>query len=143
MARDLVSSGRAVTRQRALITKIGLDGHDVGVKVVAHTLRNAGFEVIYLGIRQTPSSIVATAIAEDVDVIGVSILSGAHSALIADLMRLLREREVSIPVVIGGLIPATDHAQLRELGVSAIVNAGTQRDEIVRVMRAAISSEPR
>lgn len=121
---------------RVLIAKPGLDGHDRGAKVVAHALRDAGFEVIYTGLKRTVGEIVQEAIQEDVDVIGLSILSGAHLTLCGQLMDALRaERAESIPVVAGGVIPQRDMPALRELGVSEVFPVGTPLTVIVERLK--------
>ncbi|HTP53576.1 MAG TPA: cobalamin B12-binding domain-containing protein [Thermoplasmata archaeon] len=118
---------------RVLIAKPGLDGHDRGAKVVARALRDAGMEVIYAGLRQTPEEIVRAAVEEDVDLIGLSILSGAHMALFPRVLRLLKsERGSKIPVFAGGIIPDEDARRLKRLGIRAIFGPGTSLDEIVR-----------
>jgi methylmalonyl-CoA mutase C-terminal domain/subunit len=115
-----------------LIGKPGLDGHDRGAKYVAHILRDAGYEVIYTGIRRTPEQIVASAIQEDVDAVGLSLLSGAHNLLFARILELLREQGAEdIAVFGGGVIPAEDITGLTALGVKAIFTPGTPADEIV------------
>jgi len=119
-------------RYRVLVAKLGLDGHDRGAKVVARALRDAGFEVIYTGIKQTPEMVVRSAIQEDVDVIGISILSGAHMALVPEVMRLLKEYEADdIPVVVGGIIPWDDAAKLKNMGVSEVFFPDTPLSKIV------------
>lgn len=123
---------------RILIGKPGLDGHDRGAKVVARALRDAGMEVIYTGLRQTPEMIVEAALQEDVDAIGLSILSGAHLPLVARVMDLLRENEMSdVPVFLGGIIPADDLAQLAGMGVRGVFGPGTSTEEIVAFVREA------
>lgn len=118
---------------RIVIAKPGLDGHDRGAKVVARALRDAGFEVIYTGLHQTPAQIVDAAIQEDADVIGLSVLSGAHLTLFAEVMELLAERDASDIVVFGGgIIPSDDIQALRDLGVAAIFTPGTPMDNIVQ-----------
>jgi methylmalonyl-CoA mutase C-terminal domain/subunit len=118
---------------RIVVAKPGLDGHDRGAKVVARALRDAGFEVIYTGLHQTPAQIVDAAIQEDADVIGLSVLSGAHLTLFAEVMRLLTERDASDIVVFGGgIIPSDDIAPLLDLGVAAIFTPGTPMDDIVQ-----------
>lgn len=126
-------------RIKVLVAKLGLDGHDRGAKVVARALKDAGMEVIYTGIRQTPEMIVEAAIQEDVDVIGVSILSGAHSSLMERLMKLLRENNMSdIPVFLGGTIPLPDIPKLKELGINEIFLPGTPLQTIVEyILKAA------
>ncbi len=121
---------------RILIAKPGLDGHDRGAKVVARALRDAGFEVIYTGLRQTPEMIAEAALQEDVDIVGLSILSGAHMALFPRIMKLLGERgKGDIPVLAGGIIPDEDVAALKEMGVSAIFGPGTTTQEIIECAR--------
>jgi len=112
---------------RVLVAKPGLDGHDRGAKVLAHSLRDAGMEVIYTGLHQTPEMIVNTAIQEDVDVICVSILSGAHGRIFPEILRLLKERQATdIPVLGGGIIPDRDIESLKKLGVKEIFGPGTE-----------------
>jgi methylmalonyl-CoA mutase C-terminal domain/subunit len=122
---------------RVLVAKPGLDGHDRGAKVIARALRDAGMEVIYTGLRQTPEMIVSAALQEDVHVIGLSILSGAHNAIVPRVMELLRQNKMDdVLVVLGGIIPDQDVAHLKELGVAAIFQPGTSMDEIVTYIRA-------
>ena len=117
---------------RVLIAKPGLDGHDRGAKVVARALRDAGMEVIYAGLRQTPEEIVRAALEEDVDLIGLSILSGAHMALFPKVLQLLKkEKAANIPVFAGGIIPDEDARRLRRLGVREIFGPGASLAEIV------------
>ena len=117
---------------RVLVAKPGLDGHDRGAKVVARALRDAGFEVIYTGIRQTPEAIVEAAAQEDVDVIGLSILSGAHMALVPKIMRLLQERGMDdVLVLVGGIIPDEDVPKLKALGVKGVFGPGTLTQDII------------
>ena len=117
---------------RVVIAKPGLDGHDRGAKVVARALRDAGVEVVYTGLHQMPDQIVATAIQEDADAIGMSILSGAHMTLCAKVLELLKERGAEdIKVFVGGIIPEADFAPLREMGVVAIFTPGTATQTIV------------
>jgi methylmalonyl-CoA mutase, C-terminal domain len=121
---------------RVLIAKPGLDGHDRGAKVVARALRDAGMEVIYAGLRQTPEEIVESAVDEDVDLIGLSILSGAHMALFPKVIRLLRQRKGrSIPVFAGGIIPDEDAKALRRMGIRAIFGPGASLESIVTTAR--------
>jgi methylmalonyl-CoA mutase C-terminal domain/subunit len=123
---------------RVVVAKPGLDGHDRGAKVVARALRDAGIEVVYTGLHQTPAQIVDTAIQEDADAVGLSVLSGAHLTLFAEIMRLLKEREASDIVVFGGgIIPDGDIPILEEMGVSKIFTPGTPTAEIVAWVRSA------
>ena len=117
---------------RVVVAKPGLDGHDRGAKVIARALRDAGMEVIYTGLRQTPEQIVAAALQEDADVIGLSILSGAHMHICPRVMELLREKRMDdVLVVIGGIIPDVDIPRLREIGITGIFLPGTPMQEIV------------
>ncbi len=121
---------------RVLIAKPGLDGHDRGAKIVARALRDAGFEVIYTGLHQTPEQVVATAIQEDVDAIGLSVLSGAHNHLFKQVLALLKERGADDIVVFGGgIIPPDDVAALKALGVRELFTPGTSTQDIVRFVR--------
>ncbi len=122
---------------RVLVAKPGLDGHDRGAKVVAHALRDAGLEVIYSGLKRGPDEIVVEAVQEDVDVIGLSVLSGAHLTLAGKLLERLRAAGADdIAVVVGGTIPATDAEALRGMGVRAVFPMGTPLPEIVRYFRS-------
>ena len=117
---------------RVLIAKPGLDGHDRGAKVIARALRDAGMEVIYTGLRQTPEMIAAAAAQEDVDVIGLSILSGAHNTICPRLLELLREKKMEdVPVIIGGIIPEADIPGLKHAGIAAVFLPGTSTQDIV------------
>ncbi|WP_180539833.1 cobalamin B12-binding domain-containing protein [Nevskia soli] len=121
---------------RVLVAKPGLDGHDRGAKIIARALRDAGMEVIYTGLRQTPEMIVNAALQEDVQVIGLSILSGAHNAIVPRLMELLREKEMTdVLVVLGGIIPDEDAGDLKRQGVAAVFQPGSSLDEIVTFIR--------
>jgi methylmalonyl-CoA mutase, C-terminal domain len=121
---------------RVLVAKPGLDGHDRGAKVIARALRDAGMEVIYTGLRQTPEMVVNAALQEDVDVIGLSILSGAHNAIVPRVMDLLHKNKVDdVLVLVGGIIPDQDVAALKQLGVAAIFQPGTAMDDIVKFIR--------
>jgi methylmalonyl-CoA mutase C-terminal domain/subunit len=122
-------------RLRVLIGKPGLDGHDRGAKVIASALRDAGMEVIYTGLRATPELIVRSAIQESVDVIGLSILSGAHETMARRTIELLKEAEMQIPVVVGGVIPPADVEILKGLGVAAVFGQESTLDEIVNQVR--------
>lgn len=125
---------------RILVAKPGLDGHDRGAKVVARALRDAGMEVIYTGLRQTPEMIAEAALQEDVDVVGLSILSGAHMALVPRVMELLRVNgQDQVKLFIGGIIPDEDAPKLKELGVSAIYGPGAPTEQIVADIHAIVS----
>jgi len=125
-----------------LIAKPGLDGHDRGAKVVARALRDAGMEVIYTGLRQTPEMIVQAAVQEDVDVVGLSILSGAHMALVPRVMEGLRENGMDdVLVVVGGIIPDEDMPALQAIGVKGIFGPGTSTEDIVRFIKAEVGGE--
>ncbi len=122
---------------RVVIAKPGLDGHDRGAKVIARALRDAGMEVIYTGLRQTPEQVVAAALQEDADVIGLSILSGAHNHIAPRLMQLLRDKGLDdVLVVIGGIIPDVDIPKLKEIGVKGIFLPGTPMQEIIDFINA-------
>ena len=126
------------TRIRVLVAKAGLDGHDRGVKVIARALRDAGMEVIYTGLRQTPEMIVNAALQEDVQVIGLSILSGAHRAIVPRVMELLREKHMEdVLVVVGGTIPDADATELKKIGVTAVFQPGSSLDAIVDLIRTS------
>jgi methylmalonyl-CoA mutase C-terminal domain/subunit len=126
---------------RVLIGKVGLDGHDRGAKIVARALRDGGMDVIYGGLHRTPEEVVAAAVQEDVDVLGVSLLSGAHLTLVPRILGLLREAQAEdIAVVVGGVIPDEDVLALRELGVRDVVGQDTPPDEVVRRVRAAAAA---
>lgn len=123
---------------RVLIAKPGLDGHDRGAKVIARGLRDAGMEVIYTGLRQTPEMVVEAALQEDVDAIGLSILSGAHRALVPRIMELLRDQGMEdLPVFLGGIVPHDDLPAMKEAGVRAVFGPGTGMDKIVQAINAA------
>ena len=124
---------------RVVIAKPGLDGHDRGAKVIARALRDAGMEVIYTGLRQTPEQVMAAALQEDADVIGLSILSGAHMHICPRLMELLREKGMEdVLVLVGGIIPDVDIPRLRELGVKGIFLPGTPMQEIIDFIGANV-----
>jgi methylmalonyl-CoA mutase C-terminal domain/subunit len=126
---------------RVVIAKVGLDGHDRGAKIIARALRDAGMEVIYTGLHQLPEQIVETAIQEDADAVGISILSGAHMTLVPRVVSLLRERGAGeVLVVVGGTIPADDIAELRENGVAAVFTPGAATSEIVEFLRANVAA---
>ena len=126
---------------RVVVAKPGLDGHDRGAKVVARALRDAGCEVIYTGLHQTPEQIVATAIQEDVDAIGLSILSGAHMTLFARIIELLKNENASeILIFGGGIIPDADIVELKKIGVAEIFTPGAPMDEIVTWLKSAVKN---
>ena len=123
-------------RLRILVGKPGLDGHDRGAKVIARALRDAGMEVIYTGLRQTPEMVVSASLQEDVDVIGLSILSGAHNAIVPRLTELLRQNKMDdVLVLVGGIIPDVDIPGLKQAGVAAVFQPGTPMDEIIEFIR--------
>ncbi len=125
---------------RVLVAKPGLDGHDRGAKIIARALRDAGMEVIYTGLRQTPEMIVNAALQEDVQVIGLSILSGAHNAIVPRVMDLLREKNMlDVKVIVGGIVPDDDAAELKRLGVAAVFQPGASLDAIVHFIREAVA----
>ena len=127
------------SRIRVLVAKPGLDGHDRGAKVIARALRDAGMEVVYTGLRQTPDMIVNAALQEDVQVIGLSILSGAHNAIVPRIMDLLREKKMTdVLVVVGGIIPDEDAAKLKRQGVARVFQPGSSLEEIVTFIRGAV-----
>jgi methylmalonyl-CoA mutase C-terminal domain/subunit len=124
---------------RVLIAKPGLDGHDRGAKVIARALRDSGMEVVYTGLRQTPEMIAEAVLQEDVQAVGVSILSGAHNALVPRVIKQLQEQDLAhVPLFVGGIIPDDDVAVLLKLGVAAVFGPGTPTTEIIAAVRAAI-----
>jgi methylmalonyl-CoA mutase C-terminal domain/subunit len=126
-------------RIRVIVAKPGLDGHDRGAKVIARALRDAGMEVIYTGLRQTPEQIANAALQEDADVIGLSILSGAHTTLVPKLMALLKERKMDdVMVVLGGIIPDADIGEMKALGVAEVFQPGASLDSIVQFIRSHV-----
>ncbi len=130
---------------RVLIAKPGLDGHDRGAKVVARALRDAGMEVIYTGIRQTPEMIAEAALQEDVDVIGLSILSGAHMALFPRVIKALRDREIAPEEVLlfaGGIIPDADVAPLKQMGFQAVFGPGTSTQDVIKFVNDWAAARP-
>ena len=130
------SAATASPRIRVLVAKPGLDGHNRGAKVIARALRDAGMEVIYTGLRQTPEQIVSAALQEDVEFIGLSILSGAHTVIVPRVLELLGEKGMDdVKVVLGGIIPDADVAELKELGVAATFQPGSSLDSIIRFIR--------
>ena len=134
-----VQTGITTRPIRVLVAKAGLDGHDRGAKIIARALRDAGMEVLYTGLRKTPESIVLAAIQEDVDCIGLSILSGAHNALVPRIVALLKEqRAEDILLVLGGTIPQADVPGLKEIGVAEVFGPGTPLDAIVDFLRGRV-----
>ena len=128
---------------RVLVAKPGLDGHDRGAKVIARALRDAGMEVVYTGIRQTPQMIVETALQEDVDVIGLSILSGAHMVLFPEIIAGLRKNGMEdVLLVAGGIIPLEDQPELREMGLRGIFGPGASTGDIVSFIRESVEARP-
>ena len=124
---------------RVVVAKPGLDGHDRGAKIIARALRDAGMEVIYTGLHQTPEQIVETVLQEDADAVGLSILSGAHMTLVPRIVELLKEQEAEdVLVTVGGTIPAQDIPELKELGVAEVFTPGAPTDEIVNFVRSAV-----
>ena len=124
---------------RVVVAKPGLDGHDRGAKIIARALRDAGMEVVYTGLRQTPEMIASAALQEDVDAVGVSILSGAHNTLCPRIVELLRERGMDdCLVLVGGIVPQEDIARLKEQGVAEIFLPGTSTEDIVRFLREKV-----
>ncbi len=129
---------------RVLVAKAGLDGHDRGAKVVAAALRDAGMEVIYTGLRQTPEMIVEAAIQEDVNAIGISILSGAHMTLFPKILNLMKEKDVDdILLFGGGIIPNEDLNKLKELGVGELFTPGTSTQDIIKFLKGWVEKHPR
>ena len=124
---------------RVLVAKPGLDGHDRGAKVIARALRDAGMEVVYTGLRQTPEMIVNAALQEDVQVIGLSILSGAHNAIVPHVMELLKQKQMNdVLVIVGGIVPDEDAAQLKRIGVAQVYQPGASLDTIVNFIRSSV-----
>jgi methylmalonyl-CoA mutase C-terminal domain/subunit len=124
---------------RVLVAKPGLDGHDRGAKVIARALRDAGMEVIYTGLRQTPEMIAAAAVQEDVDAVGVSVLSGAHNTLCPRIVQLLREQGMDdCLVLVGGIVPQDDIPKLKEMGIAEVFLPGTSTDDIVKFLRDSV-----
>jgi methylmalonyl-CoA mutase C-terminal domain/subunit len=122
---------------RVLLAKVGLDGHDRGLRVVARVLRDHGFEVVFAGLRQTPESIAAAVAQEDVDVVGVSMHNGAHLTLAPAVVHALREAGLDTPVIVGGIVPDRDIAPLESAGIVAVLGPGASNDEVVAAVRKA------
>jgi methylmalonyl-CoA mutase C-terminal domain/subunit len=134
------SQGESGRKIRVVVAKPGLDGHDRGAKIIARALRDAGMEVIYTGLHQTPEQIVATVIQEDADAIWLSILSGAHMTLVPRVVELFREQGVDdVVVTVGGTIPADDAPDLKKLGVAEVFTPGASTDEVVDFIRRAVT----
>jgi methylmalonyl-CoA mutase, C-terminal domain len=134
-----MSEDPATRTIRVVVAKPGLDGHDRGAKIIARALRDAGMEVIYTGLHQTPEQIVATVIQEDADAVGLSILSGAHMTLVPKVVNLLREQGIDdVVVTLGGTIPADDVPELKKLGVAEVFTPGAPTDDIVEFIRGAV-----
>jgi methylmalonyl-CoA mutase cobalamin-binding domain/chain len=138
-----VSARRPAAPLRVLLAKVGLDGHDRGLRVVARVLRDSGMEVVFAGLRQTPESIAATAAQEDVDVVGVSMHNGAHLTLAPAVVGALRAAGLGVPVVVGGIVPEVDVPRLAEHGVAAVLGPGASNQDVVATVRAAASAQPR
>lgn len=140
MTQDSIEKANSSERKlRILIAKPGLDGHDRGAKVVARAYRDAGFEVVYTGLHQTPEQIVSAALQEDVDLIGLSCLSGAHMTLFKQVLDLLKERKTDVPVIVGGIIPEDDIPKLKEMGINEVFLPGTPLKSIVAWTRKNIT----
>jgi methylmalonyl-CoA mutase, C-terminal domain len=134
-------TGAVAGKIRVVIAKPGLDGHDRGAKIIARALRDAGMEVIYTGLHQTPEQIVETAIQEDADAVGISILSGAHMTLVPRILDGLRENGAEdVLVVVGGTVPADDAAELRKLGVAEVFGPGAPTTDIVDFLKGAVAA---
>ncbi len=132
--------GSSEKRIRVVVAKPGLDGHDRGAKVIARALRDAGMEVIYTGLRQTPEQIVNAALQEDADVIGLSILSGAHTTIVPQLLALLKERHMDdVLVVIGGIIPDADVGEMKAIGVAEVFQPGASLDAIIQFIHSHVA----
>lgn len=125
---------------RVLLAKVGLDGHDRGLRVVARILRDSGFEVIFAGLRQTPEMIAAAVVQEDVDVVGISMHNGAHLTLAPAVVGALRDSGLDTPVVVGGIVPDVDIGRLRAEGVAAVLTPGASNEEVVATVRAAATA---
>jgi methylmalonyl-CoA mutase cobalamin-binding domain/chain len=128
---------------RVLLAKIGLDGHDRGLRVVARILRDAGVEVVFAGLRQTPEMVAAAATQEDVDLVGISMHNGAHLTIAPAVIKALRDVGLTTPLVVGGIVPDVDMAKMREAGVAAVLGPGASNDEVVAAVRAAVAEGAR
>lgn len=127
---------------RVVLAKLGLDGHDRGLKVVARMLRDAGMEVIYLGLRQTTDTVVAAVEQEDADVIGLSMHNAGHLALAPRIMQALTDADLDVPVVIGGIVPETDVQALKDMGISAVLHPGASAVEVAEAVRGSLGGRP-
>jgi methylmalonyl-CoA mutase C-terminal domain/subunit len=135
-----MAAGGSNRKIRVVVAKPGLDGHDRGAKIIARALRDAGMEVIYTGLHQTPEQIVETVLQEDADAVGLSILSGAHMTLVPRVVQLLREQEAGdVVVTVGGTIPAQDIPELEQLGVAAVFTPGAPTADIIEFIRGAVT----
>ncbi|CAA9475950.1 MAG: B12 binding domain of Methylmalonyl-CoA mutase [uncultured Solirubrobacteraceae bacterium] len=135
-----MSTQASTKKIRVVVAKPGLDGHDRGAKIIARALRDAGMEVIYTGLHQTPEQIVETVLQEDADAVGLSILSGAHMTLVPRIVKLLREQEAGdVVVTVGGTIPAQDIPELKELGVAEVFTPGASTQEIIDFIRGSVT----
>jgi methylmalonyl-CoA mutase, C-terminal domain len=136
------AASQGARKTRVVVAKPGLDGHDRGAKIIARALRDAGMEVIYTGLHQTPEQIAATVIQEDADAVGLSVLSGAHMTLVPRVLELLREQGAEdVVVTVGGTIPSDDAPELKKLGVAEVFTPGASTDEIVGFIREAIDEK--
>ncbi|HEX5925721.1 MAG TPA: cobalamin B12-binding domain-containing protein [Baekduia sp.] len=139
-----MSAAATQRKIRVVVAKPGLDGHDRGAKIIARALRDAGMEVIYTGLHQTPEQIVETVIQEDADAVGLSILSGAHMTLVPRIVKLLSEQGIDdVLVTVGGTIPTDDIAPLKELGVAEVFTPGAPTQDIIDFIRSAVEASPR
>jgi methylmalonyl-CoA mutase C-terminal domain/subunit len=135
-----MAAATSTRKIRVVVAKPGLDGHDRGAKIIARALRDAGMEVIYTGLHQTPEQIVETVLQEDADAVGLSILSGAHMTLVPRVVELLREQEAGdVVVTVGGTIPAQDIPELEELGVAAVFTPGAPTSDIIEFIRSSVT----
>ena len=136
---EAATEGQSRRKIRVVVAKPGLDGHDRGAKIIARALRDAGMEVIYTGLHQTPEQIVATVIQEDADAVGLSVLSGAHMTLVPRVLELLGEQGIDdVVITVGGTIPADDVPELKKLGVAEVFTPGASTDEIVEFVKDAV-----
>jgi methylmalonyl-CoA mutase C-terminal domain/subunit len=139
-AENATAAGGEGRKIRVVVAKPGLDGHDRGAKIIARALRDAGMEVIYTGLHQTPEQIAETVIQEDADAVGLSILSGAHMTLVPRVVEILREQGIEdVVITVGGTIPAEDVPELKRLGIAEVFTPGASTDEIVDFVRGAVS----